>query len=67
MTETKGKLRLFYLPPYSPKLNLDELVWNYLKNNHIGRMPYGGKKEFHNVKEHQGGLPDPAIETMAGS
>jgi len=33
----KGKLRLFYLPPYSPELNPDERVWNDLKNNAIGR------------------------------
>lgn len=35
---TKGKLRLFYLPPYSPELNPDEHVWNYLKNHNIGRQ-----------------------------
>jgi len=29
VAETKGKLRLFYLPPYSPELNPDELVWNF--------------------------------------
>ena len=29
--KTKGKLRLFFLPPYSPELNPDELVWNHLK------------------------------------
>ena len=45
--ETKGKLRLFYLPPYSPELNPDELVWNYLKAHHTGRLSHGGKKEFH--------------------
>jgi transposase len=28
---TKGKLRLFYLPPYSPELNPDEYVWNDVK------------------------------------
>src|SRR3989304_3782049 len=28
---TKGKLRLFYLPPYSPELNPDEFVWNNVK------------------------------------
>jgi len=33
----EGKLRLFYLPPYSPELNPDERVWNDLKNNSIGR------------------------------
>lgn len=34
---TKGKLVLFFLPSYSPELNPDELVWNDLKNNVIGR------------------------------
>ena len=33
---TKGKLRLFYLPPYSPELNPDELVWNNVKSK-VGR------------------------------
>ena len=28
---TEGKLKLFYLPPYSPELNPDEQVWNQLK------------------------------------
>lgn len=35
---TEGKLRLFHLPPYSPELNPDEHVWNYLKNHKIGRQ-----------------------------
>jgi hypothetical protein len=34
---TKGKLRLFHLPPYSPDLNPGELVWNHLKNHKLGR------------------------------
>jgi hypothetical protein len=34
----EGKLKLFYLPPYSPELNPDEQVWNQLKNHSIGRM-----------------------------
>ena len=33
----QGKLRLFYLPPYSPELNPDEYVWNDVKNNGVGR------------------------------
>lgn len=33
----EGKLRLFFLPPYSPELNPDEGVWNDVKNNSIGR------------------------------
>jgi transposase len=31
------KIRLILLPPYSPELNPDELVWNDLKNNCLGR------------------------------
>lgn len=42
----KGKLRLFYLPPYSPHLNPDELVWNHLKNHTVGRMAMADKPEF---------------------
>ncbi len=34
---TKGKLQLFFLPPYSPELNPDELVWNHLKNHRMGK------------------------------
>lgn len=34
---TRGQLRLFFLPPYSPELNPDELVWNNLKNHGIGK------------------------------
>ncbi|MDP9136982.1 MAG: IS630 family transposase [Pseudomonadota bacterium] len=34
---TRGKLRLFFLPPYAPELNPDELVWNDVKNNGVGR------------------------------
>jgi transposase len=34
---TKGRLKLFYLPPYSPELNPDELVWNHVKSHHLGR------------------------------
>ena len=32
-----GDLELYYLPPYSPELNPDELVWNDLKNKALGR------------------------------
>lgn len=39
---TEGRLRLFYLPPYSPELNPDEQVWSDLKNNGIGRKAIAG-------------------------
>jgi len=32
-----GNLRLFFLPPYSPELNPDEQVWNYVKNHGVGK------------------------------
>jgi transposase len=32
-----GVLRLFFLPPYSPELNPDEQVWNYVKNHGVGK------------------------------
>ncbi len=35
--ERDGALELYYLPPYSPELNPDELVWNDLKNKALGR------------------------------
>ena len=42
---TKGKLRLFYLPPYSPELNPDELVWNNVKSK-VGRSSIKGPDHF---------------------
>jgi transposase len=43
----KGKLRLYFLPPYSPELNPDELVWNDVKNNAVGRSKLYGPKALH--------------------
>jgi transposase len=42
----KGKLQIFYLPPYSPDLNPDELVWNHLKNHTVGKMATTDKVGF---------------------
>jgi transposase len=41
-----GKLRLFFLPPYSPDRNPDELVWKHLKADAVGRMAVTGKEDF---------------------
>jgi len=43
----KGRLRLFYLPPYSPDRNPDELVWKHLKADTVGRMAITHKADFH--------------------
>jgi transposase len=41
-----GELRLFYLPPYSPDRNPDELVWKHLKADTVGRMAVTDKTDF---------------------
>ena len=42
----KGKPRLFYLPPYSPDRNPDELVWKHLKADTVGRMVVASRDDF---------------------
>ena len=41
-----GKLRLFFLPPYAPETNPDELVWKHLKADTVGRMVTTGRADF---------------------
>jgi transposase len=41
-----GSPRLFYLPPYSPDRNPDELVWKHLKSDTVGRMVVTNKDDF---------------------
>src|ERR1017187_5674241 len=41
-----GKLKLYFLPPYSPDKNPDELVWKCLKADTVGRMVTTGKADF---------------------
>lgn len=44
-----GRLKLFFLPPYSPELNPDELVWNDVKNNGVARSIVNGPRDLHRV------------------
>lgn len=37
LTDLKGKIELFFLPPYSPQLNPDELVWGQVKQR-VGKQ-----------------------------
>jgi transposase len=46
VASTHGKLRLFYLPPYSPELNPDEQVWNHVKNHGVGRAVLEGTEQL---------------------
>ena len=39
-------LELFILPPYSPDLSPDELVWNHLKVHTVGRSTLTDKVNF---------------------
>ena len=45
LAEQYNVSRLF-LPPYSPELNPDELVWNDLKNNSLGRKSITSLEEL---------------------
>jgi len=40
-----GKLRLFFLPPYSPELNPDEQVWNHVKHHGVAKAGLRNAKE----------------------
>ena len=44
--ENKSRLAIYYLPTYSPELNPDEEVWNYLKNVKLKAHQARNKKEF---------------------
>jgi transposase len=41
-----GVLRLFFLPPYSPDKNPDELVWKHVKADTVGRTAIFSDKDF---------------------
>src|ERR1700732_1142385 len=41
-----AKLCLFFLPPYAPDRNPDELVWKHLKADTVGRMAVTSKEDF---------------------
>jgi len=42
-----AKLKLFFLPPYSPELNRDEFVWNDVKNNGADLPSVHGPHDLH--------------------
>ena len=41
-----GEIELFFLPPYSPELNPDELAWNVLKNGIVGKSTVKDRSEL---------------------
>lgn len=46
LASLNGKLRLFFLPPYSPELNPDEQVWNYVKHHGVSKAGLRSGKEL---------------------
>ena len=47
VAEFGERLQVFNLPPYSPELNPDELVWQDLKTNGVGKTPVRSAEELH--------------------
>jgi transposase len=43
---TGGRLRLYFLPGYSPELNPDEWVWKNIKHDRIGRAGVSGPEDL---------------------
>jgi len=41
----QGQLRLFFLPPYAPQLNADEVVWAHVKR-HVANKLVQSKQEM---------------------
>jgi transposase len=48
---TEGRLRLHFLPPYSPELNPDEWVWKNVKHDNVGKMASRSIVEMRNGVE----------------
>ena len=46
MDSLGGKLQLFFLPPYSPELNPDEKVWNYVKHHGVAKAALRGRDDL---------------------
>lgn len=44
--DSDGRLRLFYLPPYSPELNPDEWVWKNVKHDGVGTTAHANTEEL---------------------
>ena len=39
VNSTKGRIELYFLPPYSPDLNPDEFVWQHIKTHGLAKKP----------------------------
>ena len=46
VASTRGRLKLFILPAYSPQLNPDEWVWKHVKYDRVGRTSVNSGEDF---------------------
>jgi transposase len=49
LQEQESRIRLFYLPAYSPELNPDEQVWREVKTHGAARKPVPGKDDLRRI------------------
>jgi len=42
----RSSIRIYFLPRYSPEMNPDEQVWNYVKSKKLGRQSISLKREL---------------------
>ncbi len=42
----RHQIRMFFFPPYSPKMNPDEQVWNEIKHRHLEKEPIKNKADL---------------------
>ena len=57
LKEMEGRLKLLFLPPYSPELNVVERLWKWLKSDVINNVFYDSVKEIRkNVQVFMGNI-----------
>jgi transposase len=49
--DSRARLHVYYLPPYSPDWNPDEKVWNHLKNHELKAHRATNKQELYELTE----------------
>jgi transposase len=64
--DNNDRLKLFFLPPYSPELNPDEWVWKNIKHDRVGRMAARTKDELRKGIEHAVARLQSAAEIVKG-
>jgi transposase len=61
VNSTQGRLKLYFLPPYSPELNPDEWVWKSVKHDHVGKMA------SRSIDEMKGGIAKAVEKLQSGA